>query len=67
MLTLFSLQTQFNNSINIVIHLIFNEINYNFKIREALSNLTKQKITSFVDVTIKILTKNNERFNFYEC
>ena len=29
-LTLFSFQIQLNNSINVIINLIFNEINYNF-------------------------------------
>ena len=36
------LQIQLNNSFNVVIDLLINEINYNFKIRETLFNITKQ-------------------------
>ena len=41
-LTLSSLQAQFNNFVNVAIDLSHNEINYDFKIRDALSNLSKQ-------------------------
>ena len=52
-LTLLSLQIQFNNLINVVTNLVFNKINYNFKIREILSNLTKQKITTLSTQRLK--------------
>ena len=56
-LTLFSLQTQLNNSINTIIDLAFNEINYNFKIREAFFNLTKQKTTNLSTQRLKYWQK----------
>ena len=42
-LTLSTFQTQMNNFANVVIELSTNEINYEFKIREALSNLVIEK------------------------
>ena len=57
MLTLFSLQIQFNNSINTITNLIFNKINYNFKIREIILDLTKQKITKLLTQRLKYWQK----------
>ena len=54
MLILSFLQTQFNNVVNVIIDLSFNEINYDFKIRNAFFNLSKQK-NVFVDITIQRL------------
>ena len=45
-LILSTLQTQLNSSFNVVIDLSINEINYEFKIREILFNITKQKFTN---------------------
>ena len=63
-LTLFLLQIQLNNSINIITNLAFNEINYNFKIREVLSSLTKQKITNLSTQRLKYKQETKNVSNF---
>ena len=50
MLILSILQIQLNNFFNVVIDLSINEINYDFKIREALFNITKQQV---IDLSIQ--------------
>ena len=47
-LILSSFQTQLNNFVNVIIDLFSNEINYEFKIRETLFNLSKQQ-NAFAD------------------
>ena len=42
-LTLFSFQTQLNNSFNVIIGLSNNEFSYGFKMRETFSNFTEPK------------------------
>ena len=44
------MQTQLNNSINVIIDLLLNEIIYNFKIRKVL-------ITLFVEQIVDLLTQ----------
>ena len=44
-LVLSILQTQFNNIFNVVINLLTNKINYNFKIRDALFNFVVASAT----------------------
>ena len=63
-LTLFSLQTQLNNSVNVATNLTLNEINYDFKIREALFNLTKQKITNLSTQRLKYWQKATNASTF---
>ena len=60
-LILSSLQIQFNNFVNVVIDLSLNEINYDFKIRDALFNLSNQsKTISVADFSIQRLKYRRE-------
>ena len=59
-LILFSFQAQFNNSVNVFIDLSFNEINYDFKIRDALFNLSKQSKRSNINFSIQKLKYRRE-------
>ena len=46
------LQTQLNNFVNVVIELLFNEIIYNFKVRETFTTLF---IEQTIDLSIQQL------------
>ena len=59
-LILSSLQIQFNNFVNVVIDLSFNEINYDFKTRDAFFNLSKQSKQSFENLAIQRLKYRRE-------
>ena len=63
-LILFSLQVQFNNSVNASIDLSSNEINYDFKIRDALFSLSKQQ-NVVVDFSAQRLEYRREAANVF--
>ena len=63
-LILSTLQTQLNNSLNVVIDLSINEINYEFKIREVLFNITKRQITNLSAQRIEYRQETTDVFVF---
>ena len=59
-LALSSIQAQLNNSLNTVIDLVSNEMIYDFKIRDALFNITKINIVNAQDLSTQRLKYQQE-------
>ena len=59
-LTLSSIQAQLNNSLNTATNLVSNEMIYDFKIRDALFNITKVNIVNAQDLSIQRLKYQRE-------
>ena len=53
-----------NNSFNVIIDLFVNEINYDFKIRKTLFNMTKRQITNLLTQRIEYKQKTTNVFVF---